>query len=146
MRTVNQLVVHCSATPPSMDIGRDEIREWHLARGFSREGYHFIIRRNGDLEMGRPLDMIGAHAKGHNTHSVGICLVGGTTEASGRPINNFTPEQYTTLIVLIDGLVSHFNLDYTDVVGHRDLLGVTKACPCFDVQGWLLLWEGESLR
>lgn len=127
------IVVHCSATPPSMDIGREEIREWHLDRGFSDIGYHWVIRRNGDVEAGRPGGDIGAHAQGYNSLSVGLCLVGGV-DGMLRPDANFTRAQYDQLESLLIGL-QHAYPEAT-IVGHRDLPEVTKACPSFDVKAW----------
>ena len=74
MRKINRIVVHCSATPPDLDVGVYEIDHWHRERGFNSIGYHEIIRRNGFLEMGRPLKTIGAHVKGYNEDSIGICI------------------------------------------------------------------------
>lgn len=140
LRVIDMLVVHCSATPGSMDIGRDEIDNWHRARGWSGIGYHFVIRRDGTLEMGRPLGKMGAHARSFNAHSIGICLVGGLDD-EGRAENNFTPEQWVTLSVVIAGLQETFDLDDEDVWGHGDLPEVRKECPCFDVQAWLREYE-----
>lgn len=132
------LVVHCAATPPDMDIGAAEIDRWHRQRRFLMIGYHYVIRRDGTIEPGRPPGKWGAHARGFNHNSVGICLVGGVDKRN-RPEANFTPQQYETLKHLLLGLLSQ----YPDavVVGHRDLPGVTKACPSFDVQDW---WESVT--
>ena len=143
MRTINRLVIHCAATKASQDIGRDEIDRWHRQRGFSQIGYHYVIRRNGDIEMGRPPAMAGAHAKGYNHDSIGICLVGGW-----GGVNNFTPIQFENLLLLIYGLTDTYNLDPLDrhqVLGHRDLPDVAKACPSFDLWGWLELADGMEL-
>ncbi len=133
MRDVDTFVIHCSATPPHMDIGLEEIAQWHLERGWRACGYHFVIRRDGTLEEGRPVDSVGAHAKGHNLRSVGICLVGGTTDG-GFPASNYTRAQWRTLDRLVAGL--HFTFPGSKVVGHCDLEGVDKDCPCFDARSW----------
>ncbi len=148
------IVVHCSATPPSADIGLKEITalhagpkgtyvEWNGEQiecfGWEAEGYHHIIRRNGALESGRPTLTIGAHAKGYNSKSVGICLVGGIQEGDiYAPDANFTKNQYATLerVVKQSKRLYHF----AEVLGHRDLPGVKKACPCFDVRAW---WDDK---
>lgn len=114
-----------------MDIGAAMIREWHLERGFSDIGYHFVIWRDGYIEEGRPISRIGAHAKGHNSDSIGICLVGGIDE-EGKPDSNFTCKQYGALCTLVDELVNDPNLNINQVLGHRDLPGVKKACPSFN--------------
>lgn len=127
------LVVHCAATKPTMDIGVREIRQWHVQQGWLDVGYHFVIRRNGTVEDGRPHDVIGSHAKGYNSTSLGICLVGGIN-AKGNPENNFTPEQFNSLKLL---LIAHKRTyPQAKIVGHRDL-DSGKACPSFDVAEWL---------
>ena len=131
---IKYIVVHCSATKANMDIGLAEIDEWHRARGWSGIGYHGVIRRNGTLESGRPLDVPGAHAKGHNHESIGVCLVGGL-DSNGRPENNFTEAQFETLRLIIGGFRKHFPA--AEVLGHRDLPHVAKDCPCFDVREWM---------
>ena len=127
------LIVHCSATQADIDVGAREIREWHQARGWSDIGYHFVIRRNGTIERGRPLHDIGAHVMGYNDKSVGICLVGGL-DKKRRPEANFEPEQMGSLRILLAGLLKRW--PQAKVIGHRDVPGVAKACPCFDVNDW----------
>jgi N-acetylmuramoyl-L-alanine amidase len=138
MRNISKLIVHCSATPPVMDIGASEIRRWHMSptkkKPFKDIGYHYVIRRNGVLEKGRDITIAGAHAFKHNLNSIGVCLVGGI-DTKGKADDNFTLKQYNTLIQLIKFLVMTFPID--DVLGHRDLPDVNKACPCFDVRAWL---------
>ncbi len=133
-RKIDMIVVHCSATPPNMNIGVNEITDWHVnGNGWSDIGYHNVIRRNGSLEHGRDLTESGAHAKGYNQHSIGICLVGGVDD-DNEPEDNFTEEQYITLRGYIDTMREV--LPIKEVLGHRDLLGVNKACPSFDVRHW----------
>jgi len=134
---VKYIVVHCSATTPDMDIGAQVIDAWHIGRGWSGIGYHGVIRRDGALESGRELTRMGAHVRGHNSESVGICLVGGLDD-DRRPAATFTAEQYTTLKYVLGGLVRRF--PGAKVVGHHDL-NPRKSCPCFDVQAW---WEKEQ--
>ncbi len=133
---IHWLVVHCAATPPAMDIGIVEIRQWHMQRGFSDVGYHYVIRRDGTIETGRPHTRPGAHARGYNRNSLGICLVGGVKQGSvGTAEANFTPAQYLTLQTLLDDLSTQY--PDAEILGHRDLPGVSKACPSFDVREWL---------
>ena len=135
MRKVNRIIVHCSATNPSQDIGADIIRHWHkFDRGWSDIGYHYVIRRDGRLEHGRPIEREGAHAKGHNGDSIGICLVGGVNK-EGKADANYTYKQYATLRHTINNLMNgHSDLE---VLGHRDLPGVNRDCPCFDVRSFI---------
>lgn len=135
-KSTQYLVVHCAATRPSQDIGVKEIGDWHRARGFLGVGYHYVIRRDGTLEVGRPDDVYGAHVSGHNHYSVGICMVGGVSERNVNvPENNFTKEQ----LVTISQTLSMLKVKYPDAViqGHRDFPRVAKACPSFDVKEWL---------
>lgn len=137
MRRINKIIIHCSATPPTMDIGVKEIRSWHVNERKWRDiGYHFVVRRNGEIEIGRPIEMQGAHAKGHNKTSVGICWVGGLDE-NMSPENNMTKEQEQELWCTVQNIMLIYGIDNAQVVGHRDLPGVTKACPSFDVKQWI---------
>lgn len=133
MREIKSIVVHCSATPKHMDIGVSEIREWHKKRGWSDIGYHYVIRRNGVVEDGRPVEQVGAHVKGHNKNSIGICLVGGIGE-NQKADANFTLEQYNALDLLVYDLMCRFGV--LEVYGHREL-NPHKECPCFDVNALL---------
>jgi N-acetyl-anhydromuramyl-L-alanine amidase AmpD len=128
------IVVHCAATPPALNVGVKEIREWHLKRGFKDIGYHFVIRRDGTVERGRPEDEVGAHVEGMNGISVGICLVGGVNEAM-KAENNFTEAQFQSLEGMINALKKRYPA--ASVRGHRDFLGVRKDCPSFDVAAWM---------
>ena len=144
MRKITGIIVHASATPANMDIGVKEIRQWHKAKGWKDIGYNYVIRRDGTLEGGRDLDNdgdfdeeVGAHAVGFNANTIGICLVGGTdADDKNKAEANFTFAQYRTLYSLVQYLKKQYNLTAKDIIGHRDLPGVTKACPCFDVQGF----------
>jgi hypothetical protein len=129
IQEVKFIVIHCADTPASMDIGVEEIRMWHLRRGWFDVGYQFIVRRDGTIEDGRPVDRPGAHARGFNHISLGICLVGGK---DGE--DNFTEDQRDALAGLVKGLkVAHPD---AEVLGHRDLPNVNKLCPAFDARAW----------
>ena len=107
-----------------------QIDTWHRQRGFHLGiGYHYVIRRDGEIEAGRPEYMVGAHCKNHNAHSIGICYEGGL-DARGQPADTRTEAQKKTLLNLLRAL----KVDYPDalIVGHHDL-NPQKACPCFDV-------------
>lgn len=136
MRRVDFLVVHCAATKADQDIGLKEIRRWHLERGWLDIGYHFVIRRDGTVEYGRPTDRPGAHARGFNHLSLGICLAGGLAADAKTAENNFTPAQFASLRSLLLDLRSQF--PNSRILGHRDLPNVAKACPSFDVAEWCL--------
>lgn len=132
---IKYIVVHAADTKPSMDIGVSEIRKWHVEeRNWSDIGYHFVIRRNGDLETGRALSTTGAHVRGYNRVSWGICLVGGMSE-SGESDANFTKEQYNALELILTELSDR--APNATILGHRDFEGISKKCPCFDVKSFI---------
>jgi N-acetyl-anhydromuramyl-L-alanine amidase AmpD len=116
-----------------MNIGAGTIERWHNGRGFNGIGYHYVIRRNGAIEPGRPLSAIGAHVRDYNSRSVGICLVGGV-DSENQPENNFTDAQFETLQIIVEllGVIYPTAL----ILGHRDFRDVDKACPSFDVREW----------
>jgi len=145
-RKTRYIVIHCSATRAGSDIGADEIRDWHVNdNGWSDIGYHAVIRRDGEIEFGRPFDAVGSHVKGHNYQSVGVCMVGGLDD-DGKPEDNFTPAQLKSLVAIVATL--EFAYPGAEVLGHRDLSpdidgdGLVekeewlKDCPCFDVKLW----------
>jgi len=132
VRLITKVIIHCAATKPSMDIGASEIKKWHLDRGWKDIGYHYVIRRNGDIENGIAVALAGSHTKGHNANSIGICLVGGIND-KGEPESNFTKAQWATLERLVRVLKVDF--PHATVHGHREF--AAKACPSFDVQEWL---------
>lgn len=137
MRKINKIIIHCSATPPDMDIGADEIRQWHIDRGWTDIGYHEVITRDGKLQEGREHSEVGAHCIGHNKDSIGICLVGGIND-EGVAMDNFTDAQYRRL----KGTLRFAKALYPDATIHGHNEFSTKACPSFNVQKWLL---GESI-
>lgn len=128
------IAIHCSATPPDHDIGVKEIRQMHLQRGFKDIGYNRVIRRSGEWEQGRDDDAIGAHVEGYNAVSIGVCLVGGIN-AKMQSEDNFTTEQMATLKSMVLELEEKY--PGAIVQGHRDFPDVAKACPSFDVAGWM---------
>lgn len=133
MRNIDKIIIHCSATPPDMDIGAEEIRRWHVnGNGWSDIGYHYVIKRDGMVDAGRDVEITGAHTKGHNKGSIGICMVGGI-DSEGNAQNNFTRRQFKTL----ENMVRFMKATYKNATihGHREF--ANKACPSFDVQKWL---------
>ena len=131
MRQINLLVVHCTASRPNQDLPFERLDQMHKARGWKCCGYHYYITRDGQLHMGRPEEMIGAHARHYNAHSIGICYEGGLDE-KGRSADTRTPAQRAALIALLRSL----KVDYPDaeIVGHCELEGVHKDCPSFSCQ------------
>ena len=134
-KSTKYLVVHCSATRPSQDIGVKEIRQWHKNQGWQDIGYHYVIRRDGKVEKGRAENLVGSHVAGRNANSIGVCMVGGVNQKDFQKAeNNFTKEQFASLKTLLQGLAKKY--PGTVVLGHRDFPNVGKACPSFDAIAW----------
>ena len=128
MRTINQIIIHCTATPARRDVKADDIDRWHRARGFRGIGYHYGVYLDGTVVHGRNESVAGAHCKGFNAHSIGVCYVGGLDE-EGRPADTRTPAQRKALRELVKRLQERY--PGATVHGHREF--ACKACPCFDV-------------
>lgn len=127
MRRIDRVIIHHSAAPSHYGI--DEIREWHLARGFEDIGYHYVIEQDGSIRMGRPIEQIGAHCYGLNNTSIGIGLC-----TPDKPLG----PQWIPLYKLVKSLTFVFPT-IIDVAGHRDFS--EKECPAFDVRQW---WDGKK--
>lgn len=134
MRPIKKIIIHCADTYPNMDIGVKEINKWHLDRGWSEIGYHDVIRRDGRIEIGRNIHLSGAHTKGHNQDSIGVCMVGGKSQ-DNRPDNNFTEKQFKSLAQLIRMYRVTYGVDLP-VYGHSDFSDY-KTCPNFNVKAFL---------
>ena len=130
-RKINKIIIHCSATREGHHIDIDTIRDWHTnSRGWSDIGYHYVIYLDGTVHPGRPLQKSGAHTKGENSNSIGICYIGGV-EADGKtPKDTRTPEQKVAMDNLLVVLTSIFS--NTTIHGHNEF--AAKACPSFDVR------------
>jgi Putative peptidoglycan-binding domain-containing protein len=125
-RSINKLIVHCTATEEGKEYSVAEIRKWHLKRGFSDIGYHFLIGLDGVIHTGRPIDKSGAHTAGYNTHSIGICYVGGL-DKNHKAKDTRTPEQKASLLQLLKDLKKIY--PKATIHGHYEF--ANKACPCF---------------
>lgn len=132
IQDIKRIIIHCAATPPDMCIGADTIDKWHKENGWGGIGYHYVIRRNGNVEIGRLLTQVGVHTSGKNTNSIGICLIGGI-DKKGKPEDNFTDVQYEKLEYLIEELREQMPM--ASIHGHNEF--AAKACPSFDVSEWL---------
>jgi N-acetylmuramoyl-L-alanine amidase len=133
-RDIKHIVVHCSYTPPQMDIGAKDIDRWHRERGWMGIGYHGVITRKGKVEMGRPLDKTGAHVRSINRTSRGICLIGGMTRDKSGAAVNYSDDQLDVLRLLIDDWKEH-HFPLAKVSGHVDW-DKGKTCPNFDAAHW----------
>lgn len=130
MRKIDEIIIHCSATPEGRDFTITDIRRWHKARGWKDVGYHFVIHLDGQVFLGRSLSEIGAHCAGHNQHSIGICYIGGLAADGRTPKDTRTEAQKSALSSLIRKLLTQFPT--AEVYGHRDF--AQKACPSFDAR------------
>lgn len=141
MREITEIIIHCSATPEGKDFTAADIDRWHKERGFKKIGYHYVIKLDGTIELGRPIDEVGAHCSGHNQGSVGVCYIGGIgtslgpTLPEGRvgPLDTRTPKQKESMRLLIGVLLRMF--PKATLHGHNEF--AKKACPCFDVKSEL---------
>lgn len=142
-RFINEIIVHCSATPEGRDFSVAQIRACHLARKFNDIGYHYVIYRDGSIHVGRSEALVGAHTPGHNTNSIGICYIGGYATDGKTCKDTRTPAQKSALVSLIKTLIAKYPT-IKEVMGHRDTspdlnhngiiepFEYIKGCPCFD--------------
>ncbi len=131
-RNITQIIVHCSATPRGRENDAKDINAWHKNRGWSGIGYHYVILPSGEIQYGRNVNYIGAHVKGYNKNSIGICVVGGTDENYVAKEDYFTADQMVFLESFLVKL--HKMYPKSEVLGHRDIPFVLKMCPCMDVK------------
>lgn len=152
MRKVDAIVVHCSDSPDTLDIGAAVIRKWHTlkpateeeekydlehpnekpkreyGRGWLDIGYHYVVRRSGEIECGRLESQMGAHCPPLNARSLGVCWVG-----QGAP----SPEQHTSLVRLVRELMDRYYISQGRVFGHREADPASgKTCPNIDMDAF----------
>lgn len=127
MRPIDKIIIHCSDSPRHLDFGMLNINDWHRERGFKASsnglycGYHYVIKFDGTIEHGRLESDIGAHCKGHNYSSIGICLIGD---------GDYPAKQMQSLFKLIEDIMNRYGLDVKHVFGHCEF-NPTKTCPNF---------------
>ena len=131
MRKIDKIIIHCSATPEGRDVKTDTIRGWHVdERGWSDIGYHYVIELDGEIVKGRSKQRQGAHVKGHNKDSIGICYVGGMDKDMKNAKDTRTLKQDNSIY----NLLCHLLLRYPEATIHGHNEFSSKACPSFDVQ------------
>jgi len=128
MRTIKEIIVHCSATQEGKDFTIADIDRWHRQRGFTKIGYHYVIYRDGTIHVGRNESEVGAHCLGHNQNSIGICYIGGLSSDGKTPKDTRTDAQKKALTTLLQALKKKY--PSASIHGHRDF--AKKACPSFD--------------
>jgi len=154
MRKVNKIIIHCTATVEGNNVSAGTIRQWHLRRGWSDIGYHYIIGIDGEIQSGRSVQIQGAHTRGHNEDSIGISYVGGL-DANRKPKDTRTEQQKESLVEIIKILKNIY--PKASIHGHRDFSkdqdgdGVErhewmKACPCFDAENEYLDLQPKTFK
>ena len=129
MRKIKRIFIHCSATPEGRDVRTEDIRRWHLKRGWKDIGYHYVIELDGTVRKGRDNNTIGAGVVGYNKDAIHICYVGGT-DKDMNPKDTMTEVQDTVMV----NLLKHLKDTYPDATIHGHNEFAAKACPSFDVQ------------
>tara|TARA_R110000772_G_scaffold27891_2_gene70710 strand:+ start:6046 stop:6465 length:420 start_codon:yes stop_codon:yes gene_type:complete len=129
MRKINKIIVHCSATPENRNVLISEVKRWHVEeRGWSDIGYHFVIELDGSVRIGRPIEIKGAHAKGNNHDSIGVCYIGGV-DSDMKSKDTRTECQQESLVNLLTELKDTYG---GTIYGHKDFSN--KDCPSFDAK------------
>lgn len=137
-RRIDEIIVHCTATPEGQAKTVDDIRREHKAQGWSDIGYHYLVTLDGVVHNGRDVDVSGAHAEGHNSHSIGVCYVGGVENDPRKPYAQLkakdtrTPQQKSALLSLLKDLRRLY--PSAKIIGHRNVDRKGKACPSFDAK------------
>lgn len=129
---INHIIIHCAATPEGMAVTAEEIKQWHLAKGWSDIGYHYVLELEGEPIPGRPEATPGAHTIGRNHDSIGICYVGGMTADMSAPKDTRTQSQRVRMRSLLIDLLRKY--PEAKISGHNQ--HSSKACPSFDVSEW----------
>lgn len=127
-RRINEIIVHCTATSEGRDYTIADITRWHKQRGFATIGYHYVVYRDGSIHVGRDVNLVGAHCTNHNSHSIGVCYVGGCQYNGLTPKDTRTDAQKKALLALLRELRRKY--PQAKIHGHRDY--ANKACPSFD--------------
>ena len=126
-RKITEIIVHCTATKEGKNITVEDVRRLHKKKGWSDIGYHFLIYLDGAVHAGRSIDVVGAHTKGHNAYSIGVCYVGGL-DTSGKAKDTRTAAQKKSLLALLTELKTRY--PNATIHGHNEF--ANKACPCFN--------------
>lgn len=122
--SIKKIVVHCSDSPQGRGDGAETIHRWHKERGWNGIGYHAVILEDGRIENGRPDYWQGAHARGANRNTLGICLIGRKT---------FTVKQMNSLRQYCNSKKIKYDLKTSDIIGHYEVPNAGKTCPNFDM-------------
>lgn len=134
-KDLKRVIVHCAATPDfsQIDFGVEHIRQWHLERGWSDCGYHWVIKRDGTLEPGRPESRQGTHCRGENKDSIGVCLIGS---------EGFTRAQFYTLFLFLCRTTEELDIGLDKWFCHNEF-DRSKLCPGFSKQELIARMVGD---
>lgn len=130
-RPINEIIIHCTATPEGRDVSVATIRAWHLANGWKDIGYHWVVGLDGVPRPGRPEAQVGSHVAGHNKGTLGVVYVGGVAAGGKTPKDTRTEEQQEGLMLICKTLLLRYP-KITKITGHNQY--AAKACPSFNVQ------------
>lgn len=140
MRRIDEIIVHCTATPEGMPMTVKRIDKIHRdEKHWSGIGYHIVIYLDGTIHNGRPLEQVGAHCLNHNAHSIGVCYVGGCAKDAQTPKDTRTPEQKVALANILEEL--HKMFPNATLHGHREY--ANKKCPSFDVHEYDYIFKDK---
>ena len=145
MRTIKRIILHCTATREGQPVSVEDVTRWHIARGFSTIGYHYLIDLEGRTLEGREERLPGAHCKGLNATSIGVCYVGGVN-SEGIPEDTRTESQKEALFQLCEFLQKKYNIPDCEIHCHNEF--ARKACPCFSQEKFLIeykAWKKKRL-
>ena len=131
-RKITSIAVHCSFSPQNRGDYAHTIDAWHMGRGWEGIGYHYVILEDGTIQKGRWVDYMGAHVKGHNLNSIGICRIGGMAK-DGTAIHDATGPQIKAIRKLSHLLVNMYDLTVSDILGHTEYKNVNKSCPLLNM-------------
>lgn len=130
-RPINEVIVHCTATPEGRDVSVETIRGWHKGQGWKDIGYHWVVLLDGTVKPGRPEKDVGSHVAGHNTGTIGVVYVGGVAKDGKTAKDTRTPAQKAALLATVKALIAKYPT-IKKVTGHNQY--AAKACPSFDVR------------
>ena len=130
MRPINKIIIHCSATPEGRDVDVEDVRDWHMkGNGWIDVGYHYFIKLDGEIQTGRPIELVGSHTRGFNKGSIGVAYAGGMNKRNTKPKDTRTEEQKDAIIELINRIRE----TYPDIEIHGHNEFSNKACPSYSV-------------
>ena len=131
MRPINKIIIHCSATPEGRDVDVQDVKDWHVSgNGWTDVGYHYFIKLDGEIQTGRPIELVGSHTRGFNKGSIGVAYAGGMNKRNTKPKDTRTEKQKDAIIELINRIKETY--PEISIHGHNEFSN--KACPSFSVE------------